>query len=271
VTALQRGDRRAQAAGGEELERREDAAIDAPAADVALAAAVDLHARVLDDALLELGLAHEQQLADGRVLGVAAEERVLALGAVDRGGLEQLPAVEDRLGVDARGAATGRADLEEHVRRLGLRRRRLADAAQDGAADDPRPDLELLERHVLGLEAEVLDEVALERGRLGHDLVLEQLVLAAGLPGGRALGRREEALLLHDGGLLGRLGGPGLLGGRRRRGLALLAGAGRTGRLGVLLGELELRRTWALVTDLRLGTGWRSAIDLRFAYVYVLP
>ena len=54
---------------------------------------------------------------DGR-LGVRTEERVLAGGAVDRGRLEQLPAVEDRLRVDARGAAAGRADLEQHVRRL---------------------------------------------------------------------------------------------------------------------------------------------------------
>ena len=60
-----------------------------------------------------------------------AEERVLALGAVDGGRLEQLPAVEDRLRVDARRALAGRADLEEHVAARGSSG--VADAAEDGA------------------------------------------------------------------------------------------------------------------------------------------
>ena len=49
-------------------------------------------------------------------LRVAAPERVLAGGAVDRGRLEQLPAVEDRLGVDLRRAAAGGPDREGDVR-----------------------------------------------------------------------------------------------------------------------------------------------------------
>jgi hypothetical protein len=70
---------------------------------------------------LERRLAHQQDLPDRRVLGVRAEERVAVRGAVDGGRLEELPAVEDRLGVDARGAASGGADLEQQVRlRLGL-------------------------------------------------------------------------------------------------------------------------------------------------------
>ena len=123
VAALQRGDRRAQAAGGEELERREHAAVDPPSRGCRAGRSRRSRcAGCSSTRLLELALAHQQDLADRRGLGVAAEERVLALGAVDRGGLEQLPAVEDRLRVDARGAAAGRADLEQHVRRAVPRR-----------------------------------------------------------------------------------------------------------------------------------------------------
>ena len=144
--SLQARDRRLEAGGGEELERGEHAAVDLPEAHVAAAAAVDLDARVGEDALDQRLLAHQQDLADRRALGVLAEERVLARGAVDRGRLEQLPAVEDRLRVDARGAAAGRADLEEQVRRDALGR--LADAAEDRAGDDARARLERLERDV---------------------------------------------------------------------------------------------------------------------------
>src|SRR3712207_8082334 len=58
--------------------------------------------RSVDDALGQRLLAHEQDLADRGGAGLRAEERVLARGAVDRGGLEQLPAVQDRLGVEDR-------------------------------------------------------------------------------------------------------------------------------------------------------------------------
>ena len=68
VAALQRGDRRPHARRGEELERGEHAPVDAAAADVAAAAAVDLDPRVAEDAALEVGLAHEQDLADRRGL-----------------------------------------------------------------------------------------------------------------------------------------------------------------------------------------------------------
>src|SRR3712207_7249921 len=51
-------------------------------ADVAPAAAVDVDARVGEDAALERLLAHEQDLADRRALGVGAEEGALVGGPV---------------------------------------------------------------------------------------------------------------------------------------------------------------------------------------------
>src|SRR6185436_14006501 len=101
VAAVQRADRRLQAAVGEELERGEHPAIDVARLYVAPAAAVDLDRGAVEDALLQRLLAHQQDLADRRVLRVRAEERVLAGGAVDGGRLEELPAVEDRLRIDA--------------------------------------------------------------------------------------------------------------------------------------------------------------------------
>ena len=71
--------------------------------------AVDLHVRIREHAVLQLLLGHQQHLADRRVLGAGAEERIDAGGAVDGGGLEQLPAVEDRLGIDLRRVLAGRA------------------------------------------------------------------------------------------------------------------------------------------------------------------
>ena len=185
--------------------------------------------------------------SEGRV-GVVAEERVLALGAVDRGRLEQLPAVEDRLRVDARGAAAGRAELEEDVRGLG--RGDLADAAEDRAGDDARALLERLLDEVLGVEA--------DRGGLGLDEGgLAELRLAAG--GQRVGARREGEQAL----LGGHRGGEDGSGGRRTaRGLVRrlrLRGAGRRARrvravaeagavgLASAFGQLEL------VGDLRLG------------------
>ena len=206
--------------------------------------------------MLQRLLAHEQDLADRGVLGVRAPERVLAGGAVDRGGLEQLPAVEDRLGIDARCAATGRADLEEHVRRhllLGA-----PDAPQDGAGDDLAAGLELLEHHVGALQPVDAGEVGLE-GRVARDDAarVEQLLLAAGAVGGRAVGVGEQALLADLGGPAaepgggrgsGGRGGGGRRGGGRLR-LDLRAGAGRSGRLGVLLGRREVQ----LLLDLGVG------------------
>jgi hypothetical protein len=79
VAALQRRDRRPHAARREELERGRTAAVDPSALDVALAAVVDLDARVAHDAGLELGLAHEQDLADRGRLGVRPKNGFLPL------------------------------------------------------------------------------------------------------------------------------------------------------------------------------------------------
>ena len=194
VAAAQRRHGRAHARGGEELERRQHAAVDLAGADVVAPAGVELDARVGEHVLDERFLAHQQDLADRGLLGVGAEERVLARGAVDRGRLEQLPAVEDRLRIDARGAAAGGADLEQHVRRL--RARGLADAAEDRAGDDARARAQALDADVLAVEAEDLREVVLE-ARRAVDLAgaLELLLLAAGAPGVGALRVGEQALL----------------------------------------------------------------------------
>ena len=170
VAALHRGDRRLEARGGQELERGEHAAVDRAGADVAGAAGVDVDARVGEHVTAQRVLAHQQDLPERGAVGVVAEERVLALGAVDRGRLEQLPAVEDRLRVDARGAAAGRAQLEQDVRGLG--RRDLADAAEDRAGDDARALLQRLGDEVAGVEA--------DRGRVrGAEGGLGELRLAA--------------------------------------------------------------------------------------------
>ena len=95
---------------------------------------VDLDARVGQHAALRAPPCSSAGSGRSTGLRVAAEERVLAARAVERGRLEQLPAVEDRLRVDARRAAAGGADLEAHVRGAALRR--AADAAEHRAGDD---------------------------------------------------------------------------------------------------------------------------------------
>ena len=193
VAALEGGDRGLEARRGEELERREHAAVDVAGLDVAAAAVVDADPRIVEDALLQRLLGHQQDLPDGRVLGVRAEEGVLARRAVDRGGLEQLPAVEDRLGIDPRRALAGRADLEEEVRRDVLLR--LAQAAEDGAGHDLGAHLELLDRDVLAVQAQDLGELRLVAGAAGLELAVEELLLAAGLVGRGARRVGERALL----------------------------------------------------------------------------
>src|SRR5439155_7642027 len=107
VAALQRGDRRLQARGDEELDRREHAPVDLAAADVDAPALVDGHVRVGKHSPCQGVLGHQEDLADRRPPVSRAEERVAAGRAVDRGRLEPLPAVEDRLVVDPGSAATG--------------------------------------------------------------------------------------------------------------------------------------------------------------------
>jgi hypothetical protein len=156
VAAVQRADRGLQAAGGQELHRGQHAAVDAAGLDVAPPALVDLDVGVVEHALLQGLLAHEQQLADRGLVGVRAEERVLARGAVDGGGLQQLPAVEDRLGVDQRGALAGRADLEQHVR--GVVGPDAADAPEDRAGHHRGAAPQRAQVDVVALEAVDLGE-----------------------------------------------------------------------------------------------------------------
>src|SRR3954454_3941608 len=103
VTAFERGDREAIALGDQVLHHRQDAAIDLAVLDVLATAGVDREGRVVQDPLLERRLRHQEDLADGGVVC----EGVLVGGAVDRRGLEQLPAVEDRLRVDRGRALAG--------------------------------------------------------------------------------------------------------------------------------------------------------------------
>ena len=67
MAAVQRADGRLQATGGEELERREHAAVDAPGLDVAPAAGVDLDARVVEHPLRELKVG--SKVIAGTILG----------------------------------------------------------------------------------------------------------------------------------------------------------------------------------------------------------
>ena len=171
----------------EELERREDAAVDLTELDVAAAAAVHLDPRIGEHEPLQRLLVHQQDLPDRQRPGVRGE-RVGARGAVDRGGLQQLPAVEDRLGVDLRRALTRGLDLElsdAAPRTLGG-----AEAAEDRAADDLRAGTQRLELHVggLGVDAEDLLDAGPEdlEGALGG-LALQHLLRAA------VLGRRLRA------------------------------------------------------------------------------
>src|SRR5829696_5857789 len=184
-----------QADLGQVLEHRQHAPVDLPGPDVVAAAGVDLDAVVGQDALLEHRLRQQQDLADREAVGVVAVQDVAAGCAVDRGRLEQLPAVEDRLRVDRGGAAAGRADLEGDVRGLALGRR--PDAAQHGAGHDARALLERLQRCVLRVEAEAAGEVGLVGLPVGRRLGagLEHLLLAAVLARVGPRGVGEQALL----------------------------------------------------------------------------
>ena len=183
MAALERRHGRLQAVAGEVKQGGQHAAVDLPRPDVALAAAVDVDPAVREHAPHELLLAQQQELADRRVRGVGPEERVLALGAVDGGRLEQLPAVEDRLRVDPRRAAAGRPDLEAQVRHPSGPG---PEPAEDGAADHARALAERLGREVARVEAERRPEGELVGG--GRDVTEHGA-------GGRAVRMREQALL----------------------------------------------------------------------------
>jgi hypothetical protein len=128
VAALEARHGRAQPGLREVRQRGQDAAVDLTGPDVVAAAVVDLDALVGQHPPLELRLGEQQDLADRHAVDVIAVQHVLARGAIDRRGLEQFPAVEDRLGVDPGGALARGPDGEVDVRRLT--RDGLADAAE---------------------------------------------------------------------------------------------------------------------------------------------
>src|SRR4029077_19137297 len=134
VPALQGADPQGEAFRAQVLEDGEDAPVDLALFDVFAAALVDVEALVVQHPLGQCFLGEQQDpgAAELRV------ERVLALGAVDRGGFEQLPAVEDRLRVDPRSPFAGRADREVDVRvgAFGAP----GDMGEDGAGDHLRAD-----------------------------------------------------------------------------------------------------------------------------------
>ena len=134
VAALERADPQREAFRAEVLEHREDAAVDLPLFDVFPAALVDVEALVGEHALLQRFLGEQQDAGAAQLL----VERVLPLGAVDRGRFEQLPAVEDRLRVDPRRALARRADREVDVRVGAVFA--LRDVGEDGARDHLRAD-----------------------------------------------------------------------------------------------------------------------------------
>ena len=157
------------------------------------------------------GFGQQQDLADREAVGaVLAVEHVAPGGAVDGGGLEQLPAVEDGLGVDPRGAPAGGPDPELQVR--GLAVHGPADAAEQGAADHARAHLQPAQAHVLGVGAEGLGEVVAVglEAALAAQLGVEQLLEAAGLTRALGVGVGEQALLDRDRGLRRLALGPGL-------------------------------------------------------------
>ena len=134
VAALERADPQGEAFRAQVLEHREDAAVDLARFDVFATALVDVEAVVVQHPLRQRFLG-EQQDPGAAQLRV---EGVLALGAVDRGRFEQLPAVEDRLRVDPRRAFARRADREVDVRVGAFAA--LGDVGEDGAGDHLRAD-----------------------------------------------------------------------------------------------------------------------------------
>ena len=161
VAAAQRGHGRVQPRDRQELERRQHAPVDLPGLDVLAPARGEVDPGVAQHLLLELLLGLQQHLSDRRRV---AEERVLALGAEDRGVFELHPAVEDRLRVDQRRAHAGGADLEEHVGfacacRAGSRRaggaRAGPDVPEDGPGEHLHADAQRVQIDLVGARAEL--------------------------------------------------------------------------------------------------------------------
>ena len=264
---------RPEAALGQVLEHRQDAAVDLAGLDVLAAALVDLEARVGEHAALELLLRHQQDLADGRA---GALERVLAGGAVDRRRLEQLPAVEDRLRVDLRGAAAGGLDREVEVRAESRRSSPTRPSTVPATTFEPSRSgrISIVSRSNFEHAAEVGLEALVAGEALG-----EQLVELAGEVGAadvrRALGKRVEALAQVLGvDRRGRLGGllaastcsrlePSEASRRSLAGSSGFASSSRRDELEVLGGQLLLLRHRVDLGDAaELGVGEAVAVGV---------
>ena len=192
------------------------------------------------------------------VLASAPKNGLLARRAVDRGRLEQLPAVEDRLGVDPRRAAAGGADLEEHVRCDVSAT--CADAAEDRAGDDLGAGLQRLERDVVAVEAEDLGEVGLEGRR-------SRARLAGRGAGARRRSCRRRARRVGEQALLGDAPGGGVGASRPAAvaaafgdAAALAAAAAGAGGAASAPG-----RSWAARAPWRPGAGCRLRLGHRDA------
>ena len=232
------GDGGAQARVREVGEACQHPPVDLAGADVVAPAVVHVDPLVAQHPLLELGLGHQQDLPDRVAAGaVAGAQGVAARGAVDRGGLEQLPAVEDRLGVDPRRALARRADREVEVRALA--RLGCAEPAQHGAADHLRALVQRAQLEALGVEANGPCEAPVVGLEAVAALSLHDLLEAAVLAGVRKARVREQALLHRDRLARVHIVALGLLLGL----LGLLAARGGDARLRVfrLLGAQDLQ------------------------------
>ena len=258
VAALERGDRRLEARRGEELERREHAAVDLPGLDVAPAAAVDLDARVVER---RAGRAPPCSSAgSGRSTGRRRPGR--RTGSCPRRGRSR----STRAASSRRGSASGRS-AGRRGRPGGSRR---ACAARRSSAVLPmrprivpattrEPFSSGLSRDVRAVEAEDAREVALEAsrrrrcGRVRSNTCWAPPASAAFVRRGLANRRCLAALPVgwlapsRAGRLLDAAGAalrPPALGRARGRGRGVRRGRGRRR---VLVGQLELRlrsRAW---------------------------
>src|SRR3981081_1036986 len=99
MSADQAADAGLESGRRQELQGGQHPPVDQAGPDAETPASVDRDVRALEDAVLALILAHQQDLPDRGVLRARTEERIDSGGAVHVRGLEQLPTVEDRLGI----------------------------------------------------------------------------------------------------------------------------------------------------------------------------
>ena len=194
MAAAQRGDRRPQAGGGEELERGQHAAVDLAGADVAAAAVVDVDARV---GRARAGRARPCSSAgSGRSTGSRRRRRRTG-SCRRRGRWRWTRAASSRRG-SASGRSAGRRGRPAGSRTAGAARgdRALPRRPRIVPATTRAPGRRRLSSIVVAAEPEDALEVALEGLRaVDHAGALELLLRAAGGRRVRALGLREQPLL----------------------------------------------------------------------------